>query len=128
MLPTCYFAHPHHQQSSGRQALGQAVENLAATPATKIDQQVLTKNNVHTGHGCLGQLEYIEPRAAHARRQIRQHFETSIILSQEVALAEVSIQLLQTACAILTITRLTQRIQADIGACYAEMLRILTVT
>ena len=38
MLPTHYFAHAHHQQPSRRQAFGQAVEDFAAAPATKVDQ------------------------------------------------------------------------------------------
>jgi hypothetical protein len=59
VLPTGYLAYSHHQQPPWHKAFSQVIEDLATAPATKIDEQVLAKNNVHSSHWSLGQLQHI---------------------------------------------------------------------
>ena len=127
MVPTHYFAHAHHHQASRRQALGQAVEDFTATPAAKIDQQVLTEDYVHAGHWRLCQFQHIEPGAANARGQALNNFEAAIVHDLEITFALVSIQLFQAACPVHPFPRLVQGAEADVGTGHTEEFRPVAV-
>ena len=64
--------------SAWGQALGQAIEDVATTPAAEVDQQVLAKNDVHAGDRRIRQLQHIEPCKANACSEIRDDLKTII--------------------------------------------------
>src|SRR5690554_542967 len=116
VAPVSNFTKSKHHHATRSNSLSHVRNNLTFSPAPKINQHVLAKNQIHVLHWCLFYFQHVQLGKTHSVAQRSNHLVLALIEPFKISFSYHCIDTLNTPSGINPTTRLAQCRQATISS------------